>query len=110
MPSESCRKPDKYWRPVYHPEIVDLAGIKDRAQCRLFEVGDVRVPGTAEIAAAIIGLLSDLDNLRVVSHAADKVMDIQAAKAAARQRSVVLEELARLFARSGQTALSLPPC
>jgi hypothetical protein len=39
--------------------------------------------GTPEIVAVIIGLFSDLDDLRVVSHAVDKVMDIQAAKAAA---------------------------
>ena len=38
------------------PEIGDLAGIKDRAQRRLLEVGDVRVPGTPEIAAVILGL------------------------------------------------------
>jgi hypothetical protein len=45
------------------PEIGDLAGIEDRAQCRLLEVGDVRMPGTPEIVAVIIGLFSDLDDL-----------------------------------------------
>jgi hypothetical protein len=65
------------------PEIGDLAGIKDRAQCRLVEVGDVRVPGAPKIAAVILGLFSDLDNFRIVGHSADKLVDIQAAKAAA---------------------------
>jgi hypothetical protein len=68
---------------VYHPEIGDLTGIKDRAQRRLFQVGDVRMPGTPEIAAVILGLFSDIDDLRVVGHSADKLVDVQAAKAAA---------------------------
>jgi hypothetical protein len=38
----------------------------------------------------IIGLFSDLDDLRVVGHAADKVMDIQAAKAAAESQVLLV--------------------
>ena len=53
---------------MYHPEIGDLTGIKDRAQRRLFQVGDVRMPGIPEIAAVILGLFSDIDDLRVVGH------------------------------------------
>ena len=34
----------------------------------------------------ILGFFADLDYLRVLSHAADKIMDIQAAKAAAKSQ------------------------
>ena len=41
------------------------------------------MPGIPEIAAVILGLFSDIDDLRVVGHGADKLVDVQAAKAAA---------------------------
>src|SRR6516165_8403265 len=71
------------------PEIGDRTGVEDRTQRRLFEVGDVRVPGTPEIAAVILGLFSDLDDFRVVGHSADKLVDIQAAKAAAESQMLL---------------------
>jgi hypothetical protein len=47
------------------------------------------MPGAAEIAAAVVRLFSDLDDFRVVDHAADKLVDIQAAKAAAKSQMLL---------------------
>jgi hypothetical protein len=41
----------------------------------------------------ILGLFSHLDDLRVLSHAADKVMDIQAAKAAAKSQMLLRRQM-----------------
>ena len=51
------------------------------------------MPGTPEIAAAIIGLFSDLDNFRIVGHSADKLVDVQAAKAAAERQMLLRCEM-----------------
>jgi hypothetical protein len=51
------------------------------------------VPGTAEVASVVLGLFSDLDDLRVLSHAADKIMDVQAAKAAAESQMLLRRQM-----------------
>jgi hypothetical protein len=51
------------------------------------------VPGTPEIAAVIIGLFSDLDYFRVVGHSADKLVDVQAAKAAAESQVLLRRQM-----------------
>src|SRR6516162_8837963 len=65
------------------------------------------MPGAPKIAAVIIGLLSDLDNFRVVGHSADKLVDIQAAKAAA--ESQVLHRRQMLIAEKDHLMVEKRP-
>jgi hypothetical protein len=69
------------------------------------------MPRAPEIAASIIGLFSDLDDLRVVGHAPDKVMDIQAAKVTAEsqmllRRQMLVAEKDHLMVEQGLANLS----
>ena len=51
------------------------------------------MPGAPEIAAVIIGLFSDLDDLRVVGHSADELVDVQAAKASAESQVLLRRQM-----------------
>src|ERR1700730_2374522 len=61
----------------------NFASIEDRAQRRLFEIGHVRVPGAAKVAAGFVLLFPDLEDFRVIRHCGNKVMDVEIAKTAA---------------------------
>jgi hypothetical protein len=69
------------------------------------------MPRAPEIAASIVGLFSNLDDLRVVSHTGDKVVDIQRAKAAAEsqmllRRQMLVGEKDHLMVEQGTANLS----
>src|SRR3981189_3308525 len=57
-----------------------LPAVQHRAQGRRFEIANVGVPAAAEIAL-LLRLLANLDDLRVLRHPFDEIVDLELAKA-----------------------------
>lgn len=59
-----------------------LEGVEQRAQGRRIVIGDVGVPGPAEVHTLVLGL-EDLDHFRAFRQALDELVQVQLAEAAA---------------------------